>query len=133
MCHWPGCTSAAEGYYCDRHKTAAQKRKEASRSLFKGTRRKRSAEYNRLYHTVRWRKLRYAFLKAHPVCAVCGGLATTVDHIIPHRGDEALFYDEGNLQALCASCHSAKTLKENGYFRPFARSHENGRGDMKNG
>lgn len=27
------------------------------------------------------------------------------DHIIPHRGDEAKFWDEGNLQCLCKTCH----------------------------
>lgn len=27
------------------------------------------------------------------------------DHVIPHRGDAALFWDEGNLQTLCKDCH----------------------------
>lgn len=117
MCHYPGCTKAAAGYYCDRHKAVAQKKKEKSKTLFKGTRRKASAEYNALYRTPRWRKLRYAFLKAHPLCAACGAPAAIADHITPHRGDAALFYDEANLQALCTSCHSAKTLRENGFFR----------------
>ncbi|WP_345799048.1 HNH endonuclease [Agrobacterium pusense] len=27
------------------------------------------------------------------------------DHIEPHKGDEALFYDPSNLQSLCAPCH----------------------------
>nr|WP_243256973.1 HNH endonuclease signature motif containing protein [Rhizobium skierniewicense] len=27
------------------------------------------------------------------------------DHKIPHRGDEALFWDESNLQCLCKPCH----------------------------
>jgi hypothetical protein len=30
-----------------------------------------------------------------------------VDHVRPHRGSEALFWDEGNPQVLCGSpCHS---------------------------
>jgi 5-methylcytosine-specific restriction enzyme A len=32
------------------------------------------------------------------------------DHIKPHRGDEALFWDETNLQTICKSCHD--TLKQ---------------------
>jgi len=27
------------------------------------------------------------------------------DHIIAHKGNEALFWDEGNLQCLCRNCH----------------------------
>lgn len=38
--------------------------------------------------------------------------ATVVDHIKPHRGDQKLFWDRGNWQALCKSCHDNKTLKE---------------------
>lgn len=33
-------------------------------------------------------------------------LATVVDHIVPHRGDVALFHDEANLASLCAACHN---------------------------
>ena len=37
-------------------------------------------------------------------------LAYAVDHVIPHRGNEQLRWDEqGNWQSLCASCHSKKT------------------------
>ena len=32
-----------------------------------------------------------------------------LDHIIPHRGDQKLFWDEGNWQALCKACHDRKT------------------------
>ena len=35
--------------------------------------------------------------------------ASVVDHIIPHRGDEALFWDRSNWQALCHRHHSIKT------------------------
>ena len=38
--------------------------------------------------------------------------ATVVDHIIPHRGDQKLFWDQNNWQALCKSCHDKKTLTE---------------------
>ena len=65
----------------------------------------------------RWQKARKAFLLAHPLCEECKKqgryvAATDVDHIVPHRGDPALFWDQGNWQALCHSCHSRKTAME---------------------
>ncbi|MFC3058810.1 HNH endonuclease signature motif containing protein [Paenirhodobacter populi] len=38
---------------------------------------------------------------------MCGNTAEHVDHIKPHRGDQALFWDWRNLQALCAHCHNS--------------------------
>jgi 5-methylcytosine-specific restriction enzyme A len=35
--------------------------------------------------------------------------ATVADHIVPHRGDERLHWDESNIQGLCAHCHSSTT------------------------
>ena len=62
----------------------------------------------------RWQKARKSFLQKHPLCVECykaGKLtpATVVDHIIPHRGDQKLFWDENNWQALCKECHDKKT------------------------
>lgn len=58
----------------------------------------------------RWRKERAAFLALNPWCALkgdgCGMLASVVDHKVPHRGDQTLFWDSGNWQSLCAHCHS---------------------------
>jgi hypothetical protein len=34
-----------------------------------------------------------------------------VDHVIPHKGDEAKFFDPANLQALCPPCHDAGKQK----------------------
>ncbi|WCK77575.1 HNH endonuclease [Agrobacterium fabrum] len=77
----------------------------------------RSAEaalYRRMYKTARWQRLREAQLDAEPLCRFCLAIedvteATVCDHVKPHRGDEVLFYDPGNLQSLCAPCHD--TLK----------------------
>ena len=69
----------------------------------------------------RWQKIRAAFLAANPLCADCMErgivtVATDVDHIIPHKGDQELMWDWSNLQGLCHSCHSRKTAKEDGGF-----------------
>jgi hypothetical protein len=40
--------------------------------------------------------------------------ATLVDHIIPHREDEGLFWLEGNWQSLCNRCHARKGILEPG-------------------
>lgn len=53
-------------------------------------------------------------LVREPLCRMCTAdgqvvPATTVDHIVPHRGDMALFWDVGNLQSLCKPHHDRKT------------------------
>ena len=68
-----------------------------------------------------WQRLRSAHLAEHPLCVECerqGRLAgaTQVDHVRPHRGDDGLRLDPGNLQSLCDSCHSRKTATEDGGF-----------------
>ena len=35
--------------------------------------------------------------------------ATVVDHIVPHRGDKKLFWDQSNWQPLCKEHHDKKT------------------------
>ena len=65
----------------------------------------------------RWRRARAAYLDRHPLCVPCeaaGRLvpATVVDHVVPHRGDSDLFWNEENWQGLCKPCHDAKTARE---------------------
>ena len=60
---------------------------------------------------------RAAFLAQHPLCAACQAQgrvvrATVVDHVVPHRGDQVLFWDETNWAPACKPCHDAKTARE---------------------
>ncbi|GLQ31653.1 HNH endonuclease [Litoribrevibacter albus] len=69
----------------------------------------------------RWQKARLGFLRNNPLCLHCHaeGLtisATVVDHIIPHKGDMALFWDRANWQPLCKRHHDIKTATEDGGF-----------------
>ena len=60
----------------------------------------------------RWQQARARFLAAHPLCALCSTpqspvLAEVVDHIVPHGGNDALFWDVTNWQPLCKHCHGS--------------------------
>ena len=65
----------------------------------------------------RWRRARASFLARHPLCMRCRAAgriepSTTVDHVVPYRGNPVLFWDETNWAALCKRCHDAKTARE---------------------
>lgn len=60
----------------------------------------------------RWQEYRRVYLRQHPLCAMCKAKgkvtpATVVDHIDPHRGDEAKFWAESNHQPLCRWHHNS--------------------------
>ena len=103
-CKHPGCPALVPygTRYCEKHKPLHSDEQ-------------RSANPRGYDH--RWNKARKRYLVTHPLCAEClkrGRYvkATDVDHIVPHRGDKILFWDESNWQALCHSCHSRKTRNE---------------------
>ena len=69
----------------------------------------------------RWQQARRSHLAEHPLCEACRDAgrvteATVVDHRTPHKGDPTLFWDRANWCSLCASCHSAKTVRDDGGF-----------------
>ena len=111
-CAHPGCrnTIGARQGYCATHRGQAERLMRRSNVL---------SVKRDFYETWRWRQVRRLFLQEHPLCVHCQRdgrteAATEVDHVIPHRGDERLFWDDANWQALCKPCHSRKTLAETG-------------------
>lgn len=105
-CLTPGCNFLTSGSYCSEHqrRRARQQMQERPSPSTVG--------YDR-----RWERARLIFLSKNPLCVVCQerGIVSAsreVDHIKPHRGDPALFWDETNWQALCKTCHSRKTMRE---------------------
>lgn len=70
----------------------------------------------------RWQAYRAAYLAANPWCLHCllagdSTPATDVDHVRPVAGQgDPGFWDRGNHQPLCHSCHSRKTAREDGGF-----------------
>lgn len=106
-CRKIGClnlTDSADGY-CDAH----------SREVYLRYDRQRQNSNERGYN-YRWSKYRRWFLTKNPLCVTCGRAATVVDHIIPHKGNEDLFWYINNHQALCKRCHDIKTTTEDGGF-----------------
>ena len=108
-CKHPGCPALVPSgtKYCDKHFPLHP---EAVRSAA-------DRGYNRA-----WQKASKLFLAAHPLCVKCAAegvyhRATVVDHIVPHRGDQGLFWDRNNWQALCKKHHDQKTGREDS--RPY--------------
>nr|WP_142112076.1 HNH endonuclease signature motif containing protein [Bosea sp. AK1] len=60
-------------------------------------------------YSARWDRASLAFKAQHPLCVGCEARGRTVpaeivDHIVPHRGDQGLFWDVGNWQSCCRIC-----------------------------
>lgn len=109
-CKHQGCPELVEygSYFCDKHKKLHKPKKRFNKP------RPSSAKQG---YGSRWRKARVTYLHDHPLCVRCQAKgkmtrATVVDHIIPHEGDQRLFWDTNNWQALCKECHDMKTLTE---------------------
>jgi len=103
-CLYPGCsgTKAVRGF-CEMH--AHKRRAEGRWGCGDRTVTQRTAFFDK-----RWRALRLMHIRRHPLCKQCGQAGSDVDHIVP-RQDGGSDKPE-NLQTLCKSCHSIKTLHE---------------------
>lgn len=108
-CSTPGCPELTTQGKCEQHRRAEAKRHDNQR----GTRKQRGYDET-------WLRLRRLVLKQEPLCRIClsqGKVvsAAEVDHITPiAKGGARL--DMENLQPLCKSCHSRKTVAEDGGF-----------------
>ena len=103
-CRQPGCAALVEvgEHYCGLHK--ALHPEEARPAAGRG-------------YGSRWQRARRKYLEIHPLCAECLKhvryvKATVVDHIVPHRGNQKLFWNQDNWQPLCKRCHDSKTGRE---------------------
>lgn len=75
-------------------------------------RRREDQPWRPLYKTTEWARLRLrVFLRDAYTCQDKHCRRVTArphaDHITPHNGDRAMFFDEANVQTLCPSCHNA--------------------------
>jgi 5-methylcytosine-specific restriction protein A len=103
-CRAAACAALAASHgFCEQHQNLR----------WKGSDQHRDTAYNRGYNR-KWHQARVAYLRKHPLCVKCSTdahpvLSTVVDHIVPHRGDRALFWNSANWQTLCKRCHDRKT------------------------
>lgn len=103
-CRHSGCPELTRDGWCGKHRPRY--------------RRGSSDEYHWMYSLPIWRDdLRPAQLTREPFCRECAKAgrrvrATVVDHIVPHRGNWALFVDPANHQSLCKYHHDQKTIRE---------------------
>ena len=85
--------------------------------------------WRKWYSTARWRRLRLEVLDRDDYTCQCGcGVAEgdlsklVADHVRPHRGDAALFWNKANLRTLRASpCHNKIKQAEEARARALGR------------
>jgi 5-methylcytosine-specific restriction enzyme A len=81
-------------------------------------RRYENAPWRRWKDTARWKRMRLqVFVRDGFVCCKCGKVEgdsskLTADHITPHRGNEALFWDISNVQTVHTTWHNANKQQE---------------------
>lgn len=109
-CNHPGCRTLTENRLCDTHQRAYRREQDRWRG---------SASERGYTHA--WHKARNRYLRDNPLCTQCKGQgvikeAGVVDHIIPHKGNNELFWDESNWQSLCTRHHNIKTATKDSSF-----------------
>lgn len=82
-------------------------------------RRDATVAWRKWYKTAEWRALRWQVLtEAKFICARCGWFGGAEphllvgDHVHPHRGERARFFDRCNVQCLCKGCHDGAKQRE---------------------
>ncbi len=117
FCKVTSCSSfAVDGSYCAKHKPEMDSAKERKRTLQKRQYQKTRATTTQQGYGNDWRKVRNAYINAHPLCEEhkrrgVPVLAVMVDHIVPlSEGGDRLSFE--NLQSLCNDCHEAKHKHE---------------------
>ena len=82
---------------------------------------RKSVHWRQWYKSARWQRLRIEVLTrdlftCRQTGVILAGKANApdspvVDHIVPHRGDERLFWDINNLQAVTKAWHDSEKQK----------------------
>ena len=108
VCTYPGCNKLVDRGRCEAH----QLLNAAKKNAYYKNRDKTDIARKWLYSR-RYRGAAAKFKQDHPFCVECykQGIVkpgTILDHIIPHEGDEQLFWDVNNWQHLCNDCHEEK-------------------------
>lgn len=102
-CTEPGCPRLVPSPgRCLEHKRQADKQA------------KRAQPWRKLYDDPRWPPLSARVRAEEPLCRFgCGRRSVLVDHIETVRERPDLAFVRANLRALCQSCHSSRTSRDN--------------------
>jgi len=83
-----------------------------------GVHQDRGEPWRKWYKTARWQRLRLqVFIRDSFTCQCgCGRIEgntslLVADHKTPHRGSEALFWDDANIQTMLKACHDGLKQK----------------------
>lgn len=111
-CTHPFCSALVQNGKCAKHAALARQQSDDQRQ-----------NAHQRGYTRKWREASKGFLRVHPMCecdeckaAPAPLRAVLVDHIQPHKGDMAKFWDRNNWQAMAKVCHDKKTAREDGGF-----------------
>lgn len=109
-CGYSGCPELVVGRYCEKHKKMLDQQY---------NRYQRDPSASRRYDG-NWRRIREAYITAHPLCETCrkaGRLipAREVHHVVPLK--QGGTHDPENLMSLCTTCHSSIIAREGGRWR----------------
>lgn len=111
FCAEPGCGALVERGRCAIHARSIDRARGSRQSRGYGNRwARRSAQFRARYPLCGMRPH-----GIRPVMSQCFDegrttIATQTDHVVPHNGNDALFWNEiGNWQSLCLACHMRKT------------------------
>lgn len=102
FCAYPGCNALVDHGRCYRHTRVMPDTKTPEERMF--------------YGSARWKALRAAHLRQHPLCVMCQAEGSIVaGRIVDHKKTVragADPYDAENLQTLCDRHHNAKRSEE---------------------
>lgn len=109
-CGHAGCRVITDTRYCPQHEQQYRKEKDKYRG-----------SANERGYTKQWSRTSKRFLMENPLCVQCESerfvrAAQVTDHIIPHKGNMELFWNQDNWQPLCKRHHDIKTVREDGGF-----------------
>lgn len=113
-CSKPGCPNLTNGGYCGKHHK--QKEREYENSRESAAKRGYTREW---YAAVAvWRARDPENREFCVECKKMGILepGPITDHIVPHKGDWKLFWDQDNWEPMCEHHHNSKTAKETDGF-----------------
>ena len=72
-------------------------------------------------YSTHWDVAALAFRRVHPLCLGCEAIgrvkpSALVDHVIPHKGDQGLMWDQANWQACCQWHHDVVKQRLEQYY-----------------